>query len=125
MKRNIRIVGLFVASAVAVSSCQTLKNLRAPYESDNQVPENLFGNNSATSSGKYKKADGKLLIGTFVSNNKGFGFVELEDREDDLFIPGDKTNGAFHKDTVQVMLLPPGNGKRQEAAVVKIIDRGI
>lgn len=50
MKRNTRIVGLFVASAVAVSSCQTLKNLRAPYESDNQVPENLFGNNSATSS---------------------------------------------------------------------------
>ena len=82
-----------------------------------------------TSKGKYMKSNGKVLTGTFISHAKGFGFVEVEGREDDLFIPEDKVHGAFHKDTVQVSLLsevPDKNsGKRQEAQVVKILARGM
>ena len=59
-----------------------------------------------TAKGKYKKAEGNLLVGTFISNSKGFGFVEIEGQEEDYYIPEDKTNGAFHKDTVQIALLP-------------------
>ncbi len=75
--------------------------------------------------GKYMKADGRVLTGTFISNSKGFGFVEIEGRDEDLFIPEDKTGGAFHKDIVQVALLPEKAGRRQEAQVLKIIARGM
>lgn len=78
-----------------------------------------------TLKGKYMKSNGKILTGTFISNSKGFGFVEVEGREEDLFIPEDKTNGAFHRDIVQVVLLPGNSGKRQEAQVLKIIARGM
>lgn len=78
-----------------------------------------------TVKGKYMKSNGKVLTGTFISNSKGFGFVEIEGREEDLFIPEDKTNGAFHKDIVEVALLPGRDGKRQEAQVLKIIARGM
>ncbi len=78
-----------------------------------------------TSKGKYMKSNGSLLTGTFISNAKGFGFVEIEGREEDLFIPEDKTGGAFHRDTVQVALLPGHSGRRQEAQVMKVIARGM
>ena len=78
-----------------------------------------------TAKGKYKKAEGNLLIGTFISNSKGFGFVEVEGQED-FYIPEDKINGAFHKDTVQIALLPGKNtGRRKEAQIVRILERGI
>ena len=78
-----------------------------------------------TSKGRYMKANGKVLSGTFISNAKGFGFVEIEGREEDLFIPEKYTGGAFHHDTVQVSLLPGSQGKRQEAQVLRIIARGM
>ena len=78
-----------------------------------------------TARGKYMKSNGKVLTGTFISNTRGFGFVEIEGRQEDLYIPEDKTGGAFHKDIVEVALLPGHEGKRQEAQVVRIIARGI
>lgn len=90
-----------------------------------------------TSKGKYMKSNGRVLTGTFISNAKGFGFVEVEGRPDDLFIPEDKTGGAFHRDTVQVALLGEesrGNARtggmsqparRQEAQVIRILARGM
>lgn len=72
-----------------------------------------------------RKKDIELLTGTFISNAKGFGFVEIEGREEDLYIPEDKVNGAFHKDVVQVALLGKRSGKRQEAQVLRILERGI
>lgn len=78
-----------------------------------------------TSKGKYMKSNGKVLTGTFISNAKGFGFVEIEGREEDLFVPEDKVNGAFHKDLVQVALLPGKSGKRQEAQVLRVLERGL
>ena len=78
-----------------------------------------------TAKGKYMKSNGHILTGTYISNAKGFGFVEIEGRDEDLYIPEDKKGGAFHRDTVEVALLPAGEGKRQEAQVVRIIARGM
>ena len=83
------------------------------------------GKLSLTIKGKYMKSNGKVLTGTYISNAKGFGFVEVEGREEDLYIPEDKTNGAFHKDIVEVSRLPGQAGKRQEAQVIKRITRGL
>ena len=79
---------------------------------------------SVTSKGKYMKADENIVTGTFVSNARGFGFVEIEGRDEDLFIPDTKTGGAFHQDTVQVKILPGQRGKRQEAEIIKVISHG-
>lgn len=78
-----------------------------------------------TARGKYQKNNGMILTGTFLSNPKGFGFVEVEGREEDLFIPEEYVGSAFHKDTVQVALLPPSKGRRQEAKILRILARGI
>ena len=37
--------------------------------------------------GKYSKPDERFLTGTFIGNARGFGFVEIEGREEDLYIP--------------------------------------
>lgn len=78
-----------------------------------------------TKRGKYTKPEGEVLIGSFISHPKGFGFVEIEGRTEDLYIPEGRVNGAFHNDTVQVALLPGQRGKRQEAEVTKVINHGI
>ncbi len=83
------------------------------------------GKLSLTSKGKYVKSNGRFLTGTFIGSSKGFGFVEVEGREEDLFIPEDKTGGAFHRDTVEVALLPEASGRRQEAQGVRIVSRGM
>lgn len=83
------------------------------------------GKLTITSRGKYAKSSESALTGTFISNSKGFGFVEIEGREKDLFIPEKYTNGAFHQDIVRVALLPGSQGKWQEAQVLRIISRGM
>lgn len=85
------------------------------------------GKVTLTSKGKFVKAKHKdtEFVGTFISHPKGFGFVEVEGREEDFYIPEEYINGAFHKDTVKVVLLSRGEGKRQEAKVVEILERGL
>lgn len=79
--------------------------------------------------GKYSKGEGKKkaeLIGTFISNSRGFGFVEIEGEEEDFFIPESGINGAFHKDRVQIEIIKERNdGKRKESRVVSVIEHGI
>lgn len=104
------------------------------------------GRLTVNAQGKYKKADGQTLVGTFISHAKGFGFVEIEGRQEDLFVPPEMTGGALHGDTVQVALIQrealggeqhpraaggqaSHNGQRQEAReevrVLRILKRGI
>ncbi len=78
-----------------------------------------------TKRGRYIKPEQKVLTGTFISNSKGFGFVEVEGSTEDYYIPENKVNGAFHQDTVSIRLLPGQRGKRQEAEVVSIVCRSI
>lgn len=85
------------------------------------------GKLSLTQKGKYVKGNGKTaapIVGTFISNSRGFGFVEVDGQED-FYIPQEMINGAFHKDTVEVALLPDNGGKRKEAKIVRIIEHGI
>ena len=74
---------------------------------------------------KALKKQGMLKEGVFIGNARGFGFVETEDEEDDIFIPADATGTAMHQDRVQVLLKKgQKEGKRREGAVVKILERG-
>lgn len=81
---------------------------------------------------KLKKRDlrefekqGLIKEGTFIGNQKGFGFVELENEEDDIFIPANSVGTAMHQDKVRVLVKKKsGSGKRQEGTVVEILERG-
>ncbi len=83
------------------------------------------GRLQVSAQGKYGKPDDNRLVGIYTGTARGFGFVEVEGRDDDLYIPEDKRGGAFHQDRVQVMLLPGRQGKRQEACVVQVLERGL
>ncbi len=101
-----------------------MKKINEKYKNvKNRKKENRL---TSASGVKYKEAPETVLIGTYISNTKGFGFVEIEGREEDLYIPEGKSGGALHRDTVQVALLSSGGHgrRRQEARVVRIIERG-
>lgn len=92
-----------------------------------QVMEQLIkeGKVEISKRGKYKKTEDVSLVGTFIGNPKGFGFVEIEGREDDIYIPESAVGGAVHKDTVQLELIPGKSGKRQEGSVIKVLAHDI
>lgn len=75
--------------------------------------------------GKYSKAESKNVTGVFTAHQRGFGFVTIEGENEDIFIPGDKVNGAMHMDTVEIAVFPTTSGKRKEGAVLKVIERGM
>lgn len=75
--------------------------------------------------GKYFKAESKNVTGVFTAHQRGFGFVTIEGETEDIFIPGDKVNGAMHMDTVEIAVFPTTSGKRKEGAVLKVIERGM
>jgi ribonuclease R len=79
------------------------------------------GKIEVSSKGKFTKSIGKYITGTYVGHPRGFGFVELDEEEDDIFISDSDNNGAMHKDRVQVVLKPSKGGKRQEGKIVKIL----
>lgn len=72
--------------------------------------------------GKYGKAEEFALAGTFSGHAKGFGFVTIEGREQDVFIPADKTKGAMDGDKVQIIIEGEARGKRAEGAVLRILE---
>lgn len=75
--------------------------------------------------GKNKREEA-YLTGTFISNPKGFGFVEIEDEETDIYIPEENTCGAFYKDLVQIQIVKEEwEGHRREGKVVKILEHTV
>lgn len=72
--------------------------------------------------GKYGKPEQLSISGTFSGNAKGFGFVAVEGREQDIFIPADKVGGAMHGDTVQIIMGAAGSGRRPEGAVIRVTE---
>lgn len=63
-----------------------------------------------------------IYRGTYISNQKGFGFVEIEGMEEDLFIPEEYTKNAFHQDIVDVEVIKEKTkDRRAEGKVIQII----
>ena len=56
-------------------------------------------------------------IGTFRKNQKGFGFVKLDDQEDEIYIAKEHSLNALNGDTVSVEIIVPqdkANNKKEE-----------
>ncbi|WP_430609901.1 ribonuclease R [Enterococcus sp. DIV0876] len=79
--------------------------------------------------GKVKLPMARTLIeGTFRANERGFGFVSLDDEEEDVYIPKEATNYAMDGDTVSIDIVhvaDPFSDKGAEGKVIDIKKRAI
>ena len=64
-----------------------------------------------------------LRKGVMRANKKGFGFVEVDSMDDDIYVAQDDMNGAIHDDIVLVEITSKMNLDRLEGRVLKIIER--
>ena len=72
-----------------------------------------------------KKKKTETITGIFRANQKGFGFVEFENKaKEDIFIPSQFVGNALNGDTVEIKMLTEKAGeKRAEAKIVKVLKR--
>ena len=67
--------------------------------------------------------DSHLKRGIMRANKKGFGFVDIDDSDVDVYISEEHMNGALHDDIVLVEITSKKGIDRLEGRVVKIINR--
>ena len=63
-------------------------------------------------------------IGTYRKNQKGFGFVKLEDQEEEIYISRENSLNALNGDTVGIQIINEANkeeNRKEEGKIVKII----
>ncbi len=77
---------------------------------------------------RYQPAQEEIISGTLLCNAYGYyAFLKPDDEnEEEVFISGEKLNGAMHSDKVLVIvdIKNPASGKR-EGHIIKILERGI
>ena len=68
------------------------------------------------------------LSGKYMQHQKGFGFVRVEGRDQDIFIPADRTGNALNGDTVNILLEKEASSDgamRAEGRVLSVEQRGV
>ncbi|SEL29897.1 RNAse R [Carnobacterium iners] len=77
--------------------------------------------------GEFKLAEkAGVLSGIFRASDRGFGFVSIEDEENDIYIPNNQTNFALDGDIVTIEITRPAEpwfDKGAEGRVKAIIER--
>ena len=77
--------------------------------------------------GEFKIAEkDAVLSGIFRASDRGFGFVSIEDEENDIYIPANQTNFALDGDIVAIEILRPAEpwfDKGAEGRVKAITER--
>lgn len=64
-----------------------------------------------------------LRKGIMRANKKGFGFVEVDNLKDDVYISHENMNGAIHDDIVLVEITSKMTIDRLEGRILKVIER--
>ena len=64
-----------------------------------------------------------LRKGIMRTNKKGFGFVDISNQEEDIFVGMDNMNGAINGDTVLVEIISNKPDGRMEGRIVRIVKR--
>ena len=67
--------------------------------------------------------DSHLKRGIMRANKKGFGFVDIDDNDEDVYISQENMNGAIHDDVVLVDIISKKNMPRLEGKVIRILKR--
>ena len=66
-----------------------------------------------------------LRKGILRANKKGFGFVQIDDMQEDVYVSADNMNGAFNDDIVLVEITTKMNINKPEGRILKIIKREV
>ncbi len=65
-----------------------------------------------------------IYVGELSINKKGFGFVDTESLDSDIFVPKHEISNAMHRDIVIVQSTrPKGEGFKQEGRVLRVLSR--
>lgn len=66
-----------------------------------------------------------LRKGILRMNKKGFGFVDVENEDEDIFVSADNVNNALSNDKVIVEILTKTSGEKREGRILKILQRDL
>lgn len=66
-----------------------------------------------------------LYIGTIDIKEKGYGFISSDDFDEELFVPKPYINTALNKDKVMFRVIKYNDHEKDEAEVVKVIERNL
>ena len=66
-----------------------------------------------------------LRKGILRANKRGFGFVQIDDMQEDVYVSADNMNGAFNDDIVLVEITTKMNINKPEGRILKIIKREV
>ena len=69
--------------------------------------------------------DSHLLKGIIRINKKGFGFVEIDNREEDIYVSENNLNGAIHGDIVLVEIISKKTAKDVEGRILRVVKRPV
>lgn len=100
---------------VPKSEYEDFRNLLNQLEEENKVQKNKKS--------KYKLIDNsKFLTGIFRANQRGFGFVKLEDSDEEIYISEHNTKNALNGDKVFVEIIDEScDNLHKEGKIVKIL----
>ncbi|MGM0580704.1 MAG: ribonuclease R [Bacteroidota bacterium] len=65
----------------------------------------------------------EFIIGKVDHVNPRLAYIISEDRETDIIVKTEKLKGAFHKDTVKVVVTKKNKDGREEGKVIEIVER--
>lgn len=77
------------------------------------------------SRGSYKALENTKTYhkGTVDITGRGNAYIIVDGMDEDVFIPYNKLNKAFHKDTVEVYIYPRKKSKKVEGEIVRVLER--
>lgn len=75
--------------------------------------------------GKIMPVSENVMSGKYMGTVRGFGFVRVDGQEEDIFIPIGKSMGAIDGDKVRIEINTHPKGRRREAEVTAILERGV
>lgn len=77
------------------------------------------------SPGKYKAlvSSKSYHKGTVDITGRGNAYIVVDGMDEDVFVPFNKLNKAFHKDTVEVYIYPKRSGRKLEGEITKVLER--
>ena len=87
------------------------------------------GGGKRKSKGKKERFNKEELTGTVSMTREGYGFVEVPDRDTDIFVPQHKMRGALNGDIVKVLTTKAkgigkdGKPKRIEGEIITVLER--
>ena len=95
-----------------------LKNILEELESEYKIRKNRKN--------KYIIMDEKYIEGIYEANQKGFGFVKIDDGQEEIHIASNNKLNALNGDTVLIKILEQeNNNKSKDGKIVRIIKRNL